>query len=119
MRPNIPDAQWGEVVIKAYDKYSADRIVAEVNQGGEMVEYVLRTAANALFTNQQRVTKDIAFKKVHASKGKYTRAEPISALYEQSKIHHIRFYDDLEDEMCSWVVGEKSPDRLDALVWLS
>lgn len=110
-------AQWGELVIKAYDKYKADRVVIETNQGGDMAVHVIQTAANALHASKQRSSKEIATTKVHASKGKYTRAEPISALYEQGKIHHIGLFAELEDEMCTWLPGETSPDRLDAMVW--
>ena len=71
-----------------------------------MVEHTIRT-----------IDPKVAFKKVHASRGKYTRAEPVSALYEQGRIHHVGFFPDLEDQLCEWVPGDRSPDRLDALVW--
>jgi phage terminase large subunit-like protein len=83
-----------------------DRVIAEVNQGGDMVEHTLRT-----------VDDSIPFKKVHASRGKQTRAEPIAALYEKKMVHHVGIFPDLEDQMCNWIPGEKSPDRMDALVW--
>ena len=57
------------------------------------------------------------YDKVHASRGKYVRAEPIAALYEQGRVHHVGFFSSLEDELCEWVPGEKSPNRLDSLVW--
>ena len=102
-----PDG-WAKVAVEAYERYKADRIVAEANQGGDMVEYVIRT-----------LNSKVAYKKVHASKGKHTRAEPISALYEQKKVHHLGFFSDLEEQMCTWVSdsGQASPDRVDALVW--
>jgi len=59
----------------------------------------------------------VPYKSVTASRGKQTRAEPISALYEQGKVHHVGVLDQLEDQMCQWIPGEKSPDRMDALVW--
>tara|TARA_R110002020_G_scaffold86938_5_gene214590 strand:- start:1447 stop:2565 length:1119 start_codon:yes stop_codon:yes gene_type:complete len=101
-----PD-QWGKIAVKLYKKYMADRIVAEVNNGGLMVEQVLR-----------HVDADIPYKAVHATKGKRTRAEPISALYEQLKVHHVGRLTELEDELCNWKPTDYvSPDRLDALVW--
>jgi len=101
-----PD-QWARKAVFAYHKYQADRIVAEVNQGGDLVERVLRT-----------VDENVSYKKVRASKGKMARAEPIAALYEQGKVIHLGHFLKLEDQMCSYVPGETtSPDRLDALVW--
>jgi len=100
-----PD-KWGKQVVAAFYQYKADRVVAEINQGGEMVEYVIHS-----------IDKDIPFKGVHASRGKYVRAEPISALDEQGRIHHVGNFIDMEDQLCEWVPGEKSPDRLDARVW--
>jgi len=99
--------KWAQEVIAAYHKHSADRIVGETNNGGEMVEHTLRT-----------VDPGIPFKAVHASRGKQTRAEPISAYYEQGRIHHVGSFPALEDQMCDWVPGvSDSPDRVDALVW--
>ncbi|MFC1929741.1 DNA-packaging protein [Chloroflexota bacterium] len=100
-----PD-KWATAGVTGYYNYKADRIVGEVNNGGDMVEHTVRT-----------VDRNVAFKKVHASRGKAVRAEPISALYEQGRIHHVGFFPDLEDQLCEWVPGDKSPDRLDALVW--
>lgn len=98
---------WGRAAVAAYHKFTADRIVAESNNGGEMVSLTLRT-----------VDENVPIKLVHASKGKQTRAEPISALYEQGRIHHHGFHSELEDQMCSWVPESgNSPDRVDALVW--
>lgn len=98
--------EWGSAAITAYHKYKSDRIVAEINQGGNMVEYVIRT-----------IDTDISYKGIHATRGKYTRAEPISALYEQNKVKHVGSFPKLEDEMCEWVPGMESPNRMDALVW--
>ena len=101
-----PD-KWGNAVISEYHKFKADRIIGEVNNGGDMVEYVIHT-----------IDSKVPFMAVRASRGKYIRAEPVSALYEQGKIHHVGNFPDLEDQLCEWVPGDKSPDRLDALVWL-
>jgi phage terminase large subunit-like protein len=68
-------------------------------------------------TNLRTVDRNISFRAVHASRGKLIRAEPIAALYEQGKVHHCGTFPQLEDQMCEWVPGEKSPDRMDALVW--
>jgi predicted phage terminase large subunit-like protein len=98
---------WGTAAITAYHKHKANLIIGETNNGGEMVEHTLKT-----------IDPTIPFKAVHASRGKATRAEPISALYEQGKVHHFGNFPELEDQLCEWVPGvEKSPDRLDALVW--
>ncbi len=103
-----PDT-WARVAVNTYREYQADRIVAEVNNGGDLVEAMIRT-----------VDPRVPYKSLHASRGKRVRAEPISALYEQGRIKHIGSFPDLEDEMCNFVpdVTEKSPDRVDALVWL-
>ena len=102
MRP----LQWAERVVKLFHSREADRIVAEVNQGGEMVRDVIA-----------QVDKTVPLKTVFAARGKQARAEPVAALYEQGRVSHVGSFAELEDEMCS-VIGEgKSPDRLDALVW--
>jgi phage terminase large subunit-like protein len=103
--------QWAKTAINAYHEYGADRVVAEINQGGDLVEATLRM-----------VDPNIPFTAVHASRGKYTRAEPVAALYEQSRVHHIGSFPQLEDQMTSYTVDVDrpkmgSPDRLDALVW--
>lgn len=98
--------QWASAAIVAYHKFGADRIIAEVNNGGEMVEQTLRA-----------VDKSIPYKGVHASRGKATRAEPVAAFYEQGHGHHVGAFPILEDELCQWEQGGASPNRLDALVW--
>jgi len=99
--------EWARVVVEAYRTHMADRIIGEVNQGGDLVETLIRTTDNT-----------VSYKAVRASKGKYTRAEPISAIYEQGKVHHVGMHATLEDQMCDWVPGAaKSPDRMDALVY--
>jgi phage terminase large subunit-like protein len=98
---------WGYAAITAFHKHQANLIVGETNNGGEMVEHTIRT-----------IDPKIPFRSVHASRGKAVRAEPVSALYEQGKVHHFGTFPELEDQCCEWVPGaEKSPDRVDALVW--
>ena len=100
-------ARWGRAVVEAWLDYGADRVVAEENQGGKMVELTLRT-----------IEADIPYRGVHASVGKQARAEPVSALYEQGRVFHATPFTELEDQLCNWVPGEGgSPDRLDACVW--
>lgn len=99
--------QWSSRAIALYRTYSADRIVAEVNNGGDMIEQILRA-----------VDRNVAYTQVRATRGKYTRAEPVSAIYEQGRAHHCGTFPKLEDQMCSFVPDTpESPDRLDALVW--
>ncbi len=101
-----PDG-WGRLAIDMYYKYQADRIVAEVNNGGDLVERLIRTIDN-----------EVSYTPVNASRGKMVRAEPIAALYEQKKVSHVGMFTELEEQLCSFTVGsKKSPDRLDALVW--
>lgn len=102
-----PD-QWARKALLAFDTHKADRIVAEDNNGGEMVEHTIRTLRpNAPVT------------RVHASKGKAARAEPYAALYQQGRVHHVGGFPELEDQLVQWepLSGMRSPDRLDALVW--
>jgi len=101
-----PD-QWGRKAIDCYYDWQADRIVAEVNNGGDLVERLLRG-----------IDSNIPYRSVRATRGKLTRAEPISALYEQKRVHHVGYFSELESQMCSYTGETKpSPDRLDALVW--
>jgi phage terminase large subunit-like protein len=100
---------WARAAVKAYHDTKADRIVAEVNNGGEMVESVIRA-----------VDQNVPVRKVTATRGKAIRAEPVAALYEQGRIHHIGDLGKLEDQMVEWDPADKtakSPDRMDALVW--
>ena len=99
---------WAQAAITAYHKYKADCIVAEVNQGGEMVGVTLSTIPEG---------RNIRFVTVSASRGKQTRAEPVAAIYEQGRGHHVGTFNALEDELCLWVPGDASPNRMDALVW--
>lgn len=98
-------AQWAQRAVDAYDRLKADGIIAEINQGGDMVIHTLET-----------VRAGIPVRRVRATRGKQTRAEPVSVLYGKGLIHHVGFYPQLEEQLVSWVPGDKSPDRLDALV---
>ena len=99
---------WGNRAINAYREFRADRIVAEVNNGGDLVEDVIRV-----------IDRNVSYRAVHASRGRVVRAEPISALYEQKRVHHVGLFAELETQMCSFVPDnfDGSPDRVDALVW--
>ena len=99
--------EWARRAVGLYHKHGADRIVAEANQGGLMVETTVRT-----------VDSNISFKAVHASRGKITRAEPVAALFEQFRIHLVGAFPELEDQLSTFEAGlPGSPDRLDAMVW--
>jgi phage terminase large subunit-like protein len=102
-----PDT-WGRAVIAEYNRWQADRIIVERNFGGDMASALLRT-----------VDSMVSITEVVASRGKAIRAEPVAALYEQGKVHHVGDLTRLEDQMCTWTpdTEEGSPDRLDALVW--
>ena len=100
---------WASEVVKAYHTWKADRIIGEVNNGGDLIETTLRT-----------IDPNVSYRKVTATRGKTIRAEPIAALYEQGKVHHVGALSDLEDQMCEWVPNDpktSSPDRMDAMVW--
>lgn len=101
---------WARMAVACFDRYQGNCIVGEINNGGDMVESTVRA-----------VRPTVPFKAVHASKGKWTRAEPVAALYEQGRISHVGTFASLEDEMVNFgpngMVGEISPDRVDALVW--
>lgn len=100
-------AVWAARAVNRYHDLKADRIVAENNNGGEMVELTIHT-----------VDDKVPVKMVWASRGKLTRAEPVAALYQQGKVSHVGHFSALEDEQCTWVPGKPSPNRMDALVWL-
>ena len=97
---------WARTAIGAYQRHRADRVIGEANNGGDLIETVLRT-----------VDPSVSYRSVHATRGKLIRAEPIAALYEQGRIRHVGAFPDLEDQICEWVPGMSSPDRMDALVW--
>ena len=99
--------EWATEALKAYYRHDADRVVAEINQGGDMVEHTIRT-----------LDRNASYKGVRAARGKMTRAEPIAALYEQLRVHHCGMFAALEDQLCTYTPDTKdSPDRLDAMVW--
>lgn len=102
-----PD-QWARAVVNVYTLRSADRVIGETNNGGDLIEALLRT-----------VSPNLSYTKVTATRGKLIRAEPIAALYEQGRVHHVGCFPLLEDQMCEFdpITAVKSPDRMDALVW--
>lgn len=102
---------WAARAVRAYHEWKADRLIGEANNGGDLIEALIRTK-----------DRNVSYRKVHASRGKTKRAEPISALYEQGRVHHIGAFAQLEDQMCAWNPQlsdseQDSPDRMDALVW--
>ena len=107
---NMSPEGWGRQVVQLFHKWKADRVIGERNYGGDMVRFTIQTA-----------DRNVPFEEVHASRGKAVRAEPVSALYEQGRVHHVGDFPDLEDQLCNFTtsgyVGENSPDRADALVW--
>lgn len=112
--------EWGRLAVQAYDDWAADMVVYEANQGGEMVASVLRSAARYMKDEGLRDADFVPLKAVHASRGKYVRAEPVAQLYEQKKIHHVGTFPELEDQLCEYTPDGNmgySPDRMDALVW--
>lgn len=101
-----PDG-WARRAVAAYEEFMADRIVGEVNNGGDLVELTIRT-----------VSQTVPFRAVHASRAKVARAEPVSALYEQGRVFHVGSTRELDDQLTTWTPdSDESPDRLDALVW--
>lgn len=97
---------WASAAVTAYYTHRADKIVAEKNNGGEMVQ-----------TTIEQIDRNVPIELVHASRGKHTRAAPVSAIYEKGRGHHVGNFEALEDEMCLWIPGNPSPNRMDALVW--
>ena len=104
----VKPSAWGNAAVAAYHKWGADLIVGEVNNGGDMIESIIRNVPDG---------RNVPYKSVRATRGKHTRAEPVSNLFEQGRAHHIGHFADLEDQLCTWVPGDDSPDRLDAEVW--
>lgn len=112
--------EWGREAIRCFDEWEADNLVYEANQGGEMVAAVLRQAAKSMKEDGLRTADFVPMKDVHATRGKYVRAEPVSQLYEQGKVSHVGGFPLLEDQMCEYTPDGNmgySPDRMDALVW--
>jgi phage terminase large subunit-like protein len=110
--------EWAQTAILLYFDFEASALVVEDNQGGDMTQTTIEQVAIGLENDGIIPTRNINIKRVTARRSKGARAEPISALYEQGKIKHVGAFDELEDQMCTWVPGDPdSPDRLDALVW--
>jgi phage terminase large subunit-like protein len=105
---HLPPAQWAARSVMLFDRLGGDRVIGEANNGGDLVELTIRTDR-----------RNIPYEKVHAARGKVARAEPVAALYEQGRIHHVGCFAALEDEMVNFVPGQmkRSPNRVDALVW--
>ena len=103
-------ATWGKIAAGAYDRHAADCVVGEINYGGAMVQHTIQTARPRT-----------PYKAVTATRGKAIRAEPLSALYEQGKVRHVGYFRELEDELVAFstvgYLGDKSPNRADALIW--
>lgn len=97
---------WSSAVVHMFEKYKANYVIAESNQGGEMVRSVIT-----------QVDQSVPVQLVHASRGKMTRAEPVAVLYEKGRVHHVGNFPELEDEMCLWLPGDPSPNHMDAMVW--
>jgi phage terminase large subunit-like protein len=106
----VRPAEWAAVALGAYRRHEADRLVAEVNQGGDMVEAVMK-----------EIDPAVPVTAVRATRGKWLRAEPVAALYAQGRVRHVGALPELEDELCDFgpdgLSNGRSPDRLDALVW--
>ena len=106
----VRPAEWAAAAIALYRRLGADALVAEINQGGDMVAAVMR-----------EVDANVPVKEVRATRGKWLRAEPVAALYAQGRVRHVGALSELEDEMCDFGIdglsAGRSPDRLDALVW--
>jgi phage terminase large subunit-like protein len=99
--------EWASAAVRAYHDFKADRIIGETNNGGDMIELVLR-----------QVDPTIPYRKVTATRGKLIRAEPVAALYEQFRAHHVGAFPEMEDQMTNWTPDSgQSPDRMDAMVW--
>lgn len=102
--------EWGQIAAQAYHRHNADRVIGESNFGGDMVRAIVHAADDS-----------VPYAEVRASRGKVVRAEPISALYEQKKVHHVGYFPEIEDQLCAFLQsgysGLKSPDRADALIW--
>ncbi len=109
-----PPAVWGRIAVTAYQRHFANAVIGETNFGGAMVEHVVKTAATA----EQVV---VPYIEVTATRGKVLRAEPFSSLYDQNKVHHVGHFPELEDQLCDMTtggyMGDRSPDRVDWLVW--
>ena len=115
-KPGDKPSKWAGQAVAAYNRFQADIIVGEVNNGGDMIENTIRNVPGGETVN---------YKSIRASRGKHTRAEPISALFDppeqtdrEPRAHLVGIYPDLEEQLITWVPGDDSPDRLDAMVWI-
>ena len=106
----LPPQQWAQRALDLYDQWGADKIVAEVNNGGDMVIETVRRAADAQ-------GRSVNVEAIRASRGKTLRAEPIAALYEQGRVHHVGIFDEAEDQLCSFPVANEHDDQVDAVVY--
>lgn len=106
--------KWGAEVVAAYNRWQADKVVAEKNYGGDMVSTVIK---HSLDGNNIPIGLNVPVELVNATRGKRVRAEPVAQFYKQGRGHHLRDFALLNDELCQWIPGNKSPNRLDALVW--
>jgi len=106
----LPPQQWAMKALEAYDRWQADKIVAEVNNGGDMVIDTLNRVCEGL-------GRSVNVEAIRASRGKTLRAEPIAALYEQGRVHHVGIFEDAEDQMCSFPVANEHDDLVDAAVY--
>lgn len=106
--------KWSLEVVTAYNRWKADKVVAEKNYGGDMVATVIK---HALDENNNPIGLNVPVELVNATRGKRVRAEPIAQFYKQGRGHHLKNFSMLNDELCQWIPGNKSPNRLDALVW--
>jgi phage terminase large subunit-like protein len=101
-----PPTIWAKKVIEAYHYFKSHRVIAEINQGGNLVESILKS-----------IDASVRYKGVRAVGSKTARALPIVSLYEQGRVFHTKSLSILEEQLCSFIPGKESPDRMDALVW--
>ena len=106
----LPPKQWATKVLEAYDYWQADKIVCEVNNGGDMVIETIQRVSEAQGRN-------VNVESIRASRGKALRAEPIAALYEQGRVHHVGIFTEAEEQMCAFPVAVENDDMVDALVY--
>lgn len=104
---HVAPREWARIAVDAYHRWGADRIVGEINNGGDLIGDTVHA-----------IDPGAAYRQLRASRGKQLRAEPASALYDQGRVHHLGHFPELEEQMTTWTLDSKwSPDRLDALVW--
>jgi phage terminase large subunit-like protein len=108
---------WGEILVEEFERWYADCIVGEVNNGGDLVERNVRASAKTMKNADGTTGKHVTYKAVRATRGKQLRAEPVATLAEKNKLHNVGQFPKLEDQLTKWEPGKKSPDRLDAYVW--